>query len=241
MTARKTGSELLFQVTTAKGLSKALRRVNPIVPPRHAKRQTWEAERWSVVRLLKSLPRYRMPYPVSLVHGDKPDFQLTTNGHVVAIEAVEAVSQVQAHKTRVIGGLVASGAMANPIQSVVLRKPTDQPLTNAQAAIPDIGGDGYVGDTVEVNWTEAMKHFIGGKLAKFPSYAVADEKWLMVYDNWDSICLDLRKASRQLQDWLIQNNAFNVLDTIFIIHNSEFVEFNVDGFIIRSLKIPKTL
>lgn len=116
VTARKTGREVLFQVTTAKALSKALRRVNPVVPPRHKKRQTWEAERWSAVRLLKSLPRYRLPYPVTLVHHDKPDFQLTTAGHLTDIEAVEAVSQVEAHKSRVIGGLVASGSIPSPIQ-----------------------------------------------------------------------------------------------------------------------------
>lgn len=239
VTARKTSRELLFQVTTAKQLSKALRRVNPSVPPRHDKRQTWESERWTVVRLLKSLPRFRLPFPVSLIHHDKPDFQLTACGRQIAIEAVEAVSQVEAHKARVIGGLVASGAMVNPIQSIVPRKSTDLPLTNAQAAIPDTVGHGYVGDEVEENWTDAMVHFIGGKLAKFPSYSNADEKWLMVYDNWNSIMLDLNDGSRRLHEWLIQKNAFNTLDSIFIIHGKELVEFTLSGFKIRPLRAPK--
>ena len=239
VTARKTGRELLFQATTAKQLSKALRRVNPYVPPRHEKRQTWESERWTVVRLLKSLPRFRLPYPVSLVHHDKPDFQLTKCGRRIAIEAVEAVSQIDAHKARVIGGLVAAGAMANPIQSVVLRKPSDLPLTNAQAAIPDTDGHPFIGDAVEKNWTDAMKHFIGGKLSKFPCYSTADERWLMVYDNWNSVMLDLKDGSRRLHEWLTSEKAFETLDSIFIIHDKELVEFTFAGFNIRPLRAPK--
>ncbi len=239
VTARKTSREVLFQVATAKALSKALRRANPVVPPRHEKRQTWEAERWSAVRLLKSLPRYRLPYPVTLVHHDKPDFQLTTAGHEIAIEAVEAVSQVEAHRSRVIGGLVASGSIQSPIQSVVLRNPTDPVLSRAEALIPDEEPHFYGGDEVEANWTEAMKHFIGDKLAKFPSYAHSNEKWLMVYDNWNSINLNLKDGASRVQDWLISQNAFRTLDSVFIIHARELVEFTSKGLNIRPLRSSK--
>lgn len=239
VTARKTGCELLFQATTAKQLSKALRRVNLHVPPRHEKRQTWQSERWTVVRLLRSLPRYRLPYPVSLVHHDKPDFQLTKCGHRVAIEVVEAVSQIEAHRARVIGGLVAAGAMANPIQSVVLRKPSDLPLTNVQAGIPETDGYLFIGDEVEKNWTDAMKHFIGEKLAKFPCYSTADERWLIVYDNWNSVMLDLKAGGCRLSEWLACEKAFQTLDSIFIIHDKELVEFTYSDFRIRPLRAPK--
>ena len=84
-----------------------------------------------------------------------------------------------------------------------------------------------------------MKHFIGGKLAKFPSYAHADEKWLMVYDNWNSINLNLRDGARRVQDWLINQYAFEVLDSIFIIHGRELVEFTNKGFNIRPLRSPQ--
>lgn len=86
---------------------------------------------------------------------------------------------------------------------MVLRNPTDPILSNAQASIPDKEPHFYGGDEVEANWTEAMKHFIGNKLAKFPSYARANEKWLMVYDNWNSISLNLKDGTSRVQDWLI--------------------------------------
>lgn len=239
LTARKTRPEVLFQVTSAKRLSKALKAVNPVVPPRHMQRQTWETERYSVVRLLKSLPRYRLPFPISLVHDDKPDFVLTVDGDTVAIEAVEAVSQVEAHQSDVIGGLVASGAMPSPIQAVVLRSPTDPVMTKAQAAVPVTAGHFYAGNQVEENWIEAMKHFIGGKLLKFPSYATASRNWLMVYDNWPSIMLKLDEASEQLHDWLVTQHAYAVVETVFILHGSEIVEFRSDGFRVRPLRIPR--
>lgn len=192
-----------------------------------------------MVRLLMSLVRYRMPYPITLVHHDKPDFELITAGHVIAIEAVEAVSQVEAHKSRVIGGLVASGAIPNPLQPVVLRTPNDPPLSNADASRPDKEPHFYGGDEVEINWTGAMKHFIGGKLAKFPSYAHTNEKWLMVYDNWNSISLNLRDGASRVQDWLIDQSAFGILDSVFIIHGRQLVEFTKKGINIRPLRSPK--
>ena len=226
-------------MTSAKRLSKALKAVNPVVPPRHMQRQTWETERYSVVRLLKSLPRYRLPFPISLVHGDKPDFVLTVDGDTVAIEAVEAVSQVEAHQSDVIGGLVASGAMPSPIQAVVLRSPTDPVMTKAQAAVLVTDGHFYAGNQVEQNWIEAMKYFIGGKLVKFPTYEESETNWLMVYDNWPSIMLKLEEASQNLQDWLISQNAYAVLDAVYIIHEKKIVEFGKDGFIVRPLRTPR--
>ncbi len=239
MTARKTGAELLFQVKNAKQLSKALRRVNPIVPPRHMKRQKWEAERYAVVRLLKSI--HRLPYPVVLIHDDKPDFRLTANGWRVAIEAVEAVPEVDAHRDRVIGGLVASGAIANPIQSVALRSPSDPVQSRKDASKPDTVPHFYGGDEVEENWASAMQHFIGMKLDKFPSYAEADEKWIMVYDNWPSIQLDVKDASIRVYRWLQSINAFHGIDSIYIIHLNNIIKFSKNRAAISNLKSPKRM
>ena len=73
-----------------------------------------------------------------------------------------------------------------------------------------------VGDSVERRWAEAMAHFIGRKVASAqkPGYAVYDEQWLIIYDNWPSFALERQHAIALLQGHLAADDPFDVFDQV---------------------------
>jgi len=232
---------LLFTASNEATLRKSLKNLNVVVPPRQQGRQTWHVEQYIISRLIKSIPRYRLPLPITLFKCEKPDFIIERHGKRISIELTEAVSEVEAKRNHIRAKLEESGAQLNPLQSVVLRIPDESvPKKSEVISSPDNPFKGYVGNSFEENWITAMLHFINKKLKKFSSYIRSDEQWLVIYDNWPgAVATRLSKVSHQLQQELGARGVYSTINNIFIVRSTEFLEIDCDSISIRPIKTPR--
>lgn len=69
------------------------------VPPRTRGRRSRHVERYSVALLLATLADRELGYPLSLVHRDRPDYQLEMDGRRIGVEHTEAVPENEAHRS----------------------------------------------------------------------------------------------------------------------------------------------
>ncbi len=92
-----------------------------------------------------------------------------------------------------------------------------------------------MGDSVERNWAEAMAHFIGKKAlsAQKPGYAVHDEQWLMIYDNWQAFALERQHALLLLQERLALLVPFSVFSRVFILTGKVLIDLSADSMLIH--------
>lgn len=164
-------------------LLKGLYALDDPVPARHV-RLGWQVEQWAVIRLLLSLPAARLTFPLILTKNEKPDFILSLEDCDIAIEHTEAVSQKEAHIVAVQGAMRDAGAPIPCVHPEEMRHPTDLPLSRKEARAYQHTMTPYVADVMEDNWLEAMRYFIGEKLAKYPTYEPFATKTVLVYDNW---------------------------------------------------------
>lgn len=238
MTSRKHGSEILITANTYEELQAALKALKVDMPERHKGRLGWQAEQWAIVRLLLALPSEAFSYPLTLTKQEKPDFILSLAGRNLGIEHTEAASQKDAHIQAVQGALRDAGAPIPPYHFIEPRHPNDKPVSRKEAESYEYESDGFVGDGVERNWVEAMKHFIQAKLDKYPSYEATTSKAVLVYDNWASISLKKPAASTMLQAWLVATKAFHTVDTVYVMDDTELMEFTARGVVTRKLVKP---
>jgi hypothetical protein len=207
------------------------------VPPRHV-RLGWQVEQWAVIRLLLSLPPARLTFPLSLTKDEKPDFILSLGECDIAIEHTEAISQKEAHIVAVQGAMRDAGAPIPRVHPEEIRHPTDVPLSRKEAEAYQHTMTPYVGDAMEDNWLEAMQHFIREKLGKYPTYAPSSTRTVLVYDNWGPTGVDLAEGSRRLQEWLLATKAYDIINSVFLIHSKTLLEMTSSGVISHQLLSP---
>jgi len=214
-----------------------IRSVNMEVPLRTEGRKKDHTERYSMARLLATLPAERMHFPLQLGHSDRPDFVLSMAGNLIGIEHTEVVPENIAHadflREKGHGPETYFTPRAIPGES----KKTHHKLRDEITA--DIPGFGWCGESAEREWAAAMLHSIQAKMIKVQADGFTRHKknWLLMYDNWPGPALNLPKAVSFLEPLLAVEKAFSVFDTIFIMDDHELCEIKIcTSFIISPLR-----
>ncbi len=154
------------------------------VPLRSEGRKSRHVEIYAITHLLATLSPDYWKFPIELIHRDRPDFLLRTRGRDIGIEHVEVVPRNEAHMAR----LREEGH--GPDVHFVRHGALDEPKLTRKQALKEIEdddpGDGWVGDSPEREWAEAMARAAENKVAVAgkPGYEAFDETWLLMYDGW---------------------------------------------------------
>ncbi len=168
-------------------------------------------------------------YPVRLTHRDRPDFLLTMGNRSIGIEHTEAVHQNEAHKDFL------REKIKGPRTWFISRVLPGEPPKGRKELIKEIEdnnpGDGWEGDSAEIEWADAMLHLVRHKLtainkAGFDRFA---ENWLLVCDNWSLPAPDIRKAAPLFLEGVKQSGALQEFDRIFVMTSKLFCDVSARG------------
>lgn len=211
-------------------LINALKEIDVQVPLRSEGRTKEHVERSAIAHLLSTLVKESsITYPVTLTHRDRPDFLFSMNQKRIGIEHTEAVPQNEAHKS-----VKRENGHGPDVYFISHHKPGES-KKKAKQLIKEIEadepGDGWVGDSVEREWADAINHFVLEKKLKIAKdgFALYDENWLLVYDNWPLSVVHIENAARILLPILVDGGAFKGFNRIFVMSGKNFVEFASAG------------
>lgn len=173
------------KVSDEKNLLAILKSTSMDVPIRTGGRKTEHVEKWSICHLLATLvPTKALVYPLSLQHIDKPDFILEMNKNQYGIEITESIPPDYAK-------CCAMAEKINPdaVIDMSLFK-WDSPKKSTKEIIEiisrsELSGEGWTGDSAEVEWANYIQGAISTKLDKLNNagYKELPEYWLSIYDN----------------------------------------------------------
>lgn len=225
---------ILISAHTFEELHEQLPSLNGVVPP-HPQPRGDTPEIYSIARLLGTMPLSDADFPLQLAKTERPDFALQLGPRSIGIEHTEAVAENAVHE-RILRA-------SQPGAGVYLVRPASvgEPRKSSKTLREEIAQDRLpppmMGDSVERNWAEAMEHFIGKKAASAqkPGYAVHDEQWLVVYDNWQALALERQHALALLQGRLAARDPFAIFERIFILTGALLVELARGGLLLHRL------
>jgi len=214
----------ILHATTAEHLRAELSHLDLHVPERADGRDSSHAERYCIAHFLAAFPTSRLSFPTTLIHRDRPDFELSMPGGSIGVEHTEAVpenvARAQFLREKGAGPDVFFTPHATP------GEPRKTAAELRQEIEVDEPGDGWGNDSAENEWAVAIAHFVKEKYSK----ATADgflrypENWLLVYDNWPLPNVDSTKAARFLYPLLKDEQAFEVFDAVFVMDSSQMCE-----------------
>jgi hypothetical protein len=215
--------EIILRASSAEELKAALALVDTDVPERSEGRRSHHAERYCIAHLLATLPTTRLFFPLTLTHGDKPDFVLAMAHGDVGIEHTEAipenVARAQFLHEKGAGPDVYFTPRAVPAEP---RKATAELRREIEADEP---GDGWVGDSAENEWAAAIASHVKEKLSKatangFTCYAdncVVNDNWPLPHVNW-------AKAAAILYPQLKELDTFAIFSAVFVLDDANMCE-----------------
>jgi len=222
-----------------KDLATSLSSIDLEVPRRSEGRTTEQVERYAIAYLLSTLNKKgKLSFPLSATQEDRPDFVLKHGETIVGIEHTEAVSQNEAHKS-----VLRDKFGSSDVYFISHTSPSDR-KKNAKQLLREIEadepGDGWVGNSVEREWSEAMFHFTQTKLSKFskPGFRKFQENWLLIYDNWSLPALKRKLGSKYFYEQLIESNAFEKFNKVFVLSGRKMCEFRRNGFKLYKIENP---
>ncbi|KTF40446.1 hypothetical protein [Xanthomonas translucens] len=205
-------------------LASALRAANVTVPGRASGRTHYLVEIYSLIRVLASRPYRLSDFPLKLVKRERPDFLLSANGVAIGVEHTEAVPQNAAKEDFLRDfGVGSETHFVRPAAVGERAKGAKEIRAEIEA---DEMGEGWMGDSVEFSWVEAMTQFVSAKIqsAKSPDYTRFERTWLVVYDNWPAPILNHIKAVPLLTAELIKLATWSTFERVFILNESVLLE-----------------
>lgn len=226
-----------MQVSTPEDLFRELAKLGISVPLRSQGRTKEDTERYSLAYLISSIPASRLPFPLSVTHGDRPDFVLSGPYLSIGVEHTEAVPQNVAQSDVIresgVGPDVYFTPHATPGEPVKKGRMLRQEIERDEA------GDGWVGDSPEREWAEAMLHFAIEKARKAmaPGFARHEKNWLLVYDNWPLPAVKHAVAAEYFGELLHFSNVFEAFDSIFVLDSVHLCEFR-PPHLLHLVKVP---
>jgi len=171
----------MLQAYSDSELFSVLSNIDVSVPRRSGGRTKEHTERYAISYLLSTLAgKGRLSYPLCLIWRERPDFLLTLGAMQIGIEHTEAVPQNEAHKTVLREkGNGADVFFISHHQPGETKKSVKDLVEEIEANQP---GDGWVGDSVETEWADAMFHFIERKVAKLrkDEFERFEQDWLLI-------------------------------------------------------------
>jgi hypothetical protein len=229
---------VILRASNIEELKAELALLDIVVPERSDGRRNHHAERYCVAHLLATLPTTRLSFPLTLTHGDKPDFVLAMPGGHIRIEHTEAVPENVAHAQFLREKGAGPEAYFTPHATPGEPRKTAAELRREIEA--DEPGDGWVGDSAEHEWAAAILHYVKEKLPKAiaAGFARHQANWLIVYDNWPLPNVNWEKATSFLSPLLKDVGAFAVFDSIFVLDDASMCELR-DSPIIYRLADPR--
>lgn len=222
---------ILLEASTSSELVKILAETNIAVPDRTSWRTKEHMERYTIAHLVSALMKAGLvTYPVSLIHRDRPDFMLSMGNRRIGIEHTEAISQNEAHKA------VLRQRGNGPKMCYISRTLPGEPKKQNKKLIKEIEandpGDGWVGNSPETEWADAMLHFVKNKLntVKKDGFERFDEDWLLIYDNWNLPAPEVREGTHLFFKAVQQTSAFKEFKRIFVMTEQFFCEISAIEF-----------
>jgi len=188
------------------------------VPPRHKGRKTEHAEIYCLYKMLSTLANENsINYPLQVLKTERPDFLFISNSVKTGIEHTEAVPSNKAKQDFMRAKMQKNEIHYMTKHHAKEETKTTQELKNEIEKNTMTGG--WHGDSVEVNWTEAMSHFIETKEnnALKDGYTLYDKNSLLIYDNWPTAALDIDVGINYLKNALANSTHRFNFDTIYIL------------------------
>ena len=201
------------------------------VPPRHKGRTTDHTEKYCLFKMLSTLAEHKLlKYPIEIVKQERPDFVFKINDQSIGIEQTEVVPENLAKQD-----FLRYKMGKNEVHFISKHHPKEAKKTTKQLKHEinnNVPSGGWAGDSVEVNWSEAMEHFIEQKEinALKPGYASFDENSLLMYDNWPTAALDIDIGASYLAKRLNEHNYKYTFDTIYILSHGYLLVFKGGSF-----------
>lgn len=215
---------LIVSVEKVEDLISALRAANVSVPGRASGRTRHQVEIYSLIRVLASRPYRLSDFPLKLVKRERPDFLLLVNGIAIGVEHTEAIPQNAAKESFLRDrGIGPETYYKQPATIGERAKGSKEIRAEIEA---DKMSEGWIGESVERNWVEAMTHFVSKRVKSVQSldYARFDHTWLVIYDNWPAPILNHAKALPLLTAELAKQEIWSVFERVFIIDESVLIE-----------------
>ena len=158
-----------------------------------------------------------MEFPIKIIHCDKPDFQLETNGLKIGIEHTEAINQNYAHASAISEQAKDQSVVDMSLFSWGEKKNPQE--INEIAKRTKLTGLGWDGDSPEKQWAFALSEIIDRKTNKLrkDDFKKFPNNFLLIYDNLPLPAIDYSKGLIYLREALkaywVQRIIF---DTIFL-------------------------
>lgn len=177
------------------------------MPLRSEGRKSFHTEYYTLKYfLLETKSELFCDFPVKLHHKDKPDFRIFRNNNSIGIEVTESIPEQLARAASLLEKM---GPEYILLESDFFG--WDAPDRNNAEIIAIIEksnkkliGNGYVGNSIEINWANGLISCINNKTIKLnkPNYDKYDNNWLLVYDNQVRIIIDNDFVVKYLKDSL---------------------------------------
>jgi hypothetical protein len=204
-------------------LAPALQACNVVVPKRADGRTKDDVERYSITRLLGTLPWSPADFPLRLFKRERPDFALDSNDRTIGIELVETLTPNAGHEAFLRSN--GHGPEAYFPRPMVLREKQKSGRQLVKQIEADEMSEGWYGDSVERSWVEAMLYFIRAKIdvARKPGFQLFERNWLLMYDNWHAPALNRELAVLRLRQALDLDPPWTTFERVFILDGSVLV------------------
>jgi hypothetical protein len=211
-----------WQAASKRDLGALLRQVDVDVPIRTGGREHRHTERWAIARLLSSI-REELLYPLSLSHEDRPDFVLTMAGARIGIEHSEVasgnVNAAQAIRERGLG----------PEVYWTPRATFDEPQRTFAQLKAEIDADEFpqpsYGDSPERNTASALAGFARrkAKSALKDGYQLEPKNWLLLYNNWPGINVDVLMACKIARKEMLADGVHGIFERVWVLGSTTLV------------------
>lgn len=168
-------------------------------------------------------------YPVTLIKRERPDFCLITSNRQIGVEHTRSVSENEAHKDALRKkGHGPDTWFISPVPLEERRKSKKELVAEIQQDDP---GDGWDGDSPEIQWAEAMLSSAKDKLAsiKKAGFQRFEEDWLLIRDQWSLPAPDIRKAGMLLANATDLPALLREFKRIFVLSGRFVCDVSTEG------------
>jgi len=191
---------------------------------------TTEIEKHDVFQLLTVLADSgAFGYPITLEKRERPDFRLITANRQIGIEHTRSVSENEAHKNALRKkGYGPDTWYISPVPLKELRKSKKELIVQIEQNDP---GDGWEGDSPEIQWAEAMissakDKSISAVKAGFQRF---EEDWLLIRDQWSLGAPDIRKACALLANATDLPTILREFKRVFVLSGRFVCDVSAEG------------
>ena len=201
------------------------------VPARHMGRTTDHTEKYCLFKMLATLADNNLlQYPIEIIKQERPDFVFKYNGQSIGIEQTEVVPENLAKQD-----FLRNKMNKNEVRFISKHHHKEEKKTTKQLKHEinnTATSGGWVGDSVEVNWSEAMEYFIEQKEtnALKTGYTSFEENGLLIYDNWPTAALDIEIGADYLLKKLNTNKHKYNFSKIYILSHGVLLVFNSSNY-----------